>query len=146
MYCALSDLRALLTEQDLVALTNDSSSATEVDEAVVEAAIEAADALIDGHLGVRFRLPVSPTPTLVRRLSARLARVELYQRRPGQLNEWLAKDLEAAMALLQQIACGELELGLTPAGAAAAASPQTGRQVRIAGRPPVFGRGPMDVL
>jgi len=143
-YCTRADVEALVAELDLINLTNDTPGAESVDEDVLDAAIADADALIDGFVGSRYSLPLSTTPVLLTKLSARLARFNLYNRRPGPLEEWLEKDYDRAEALLKQISAGKVSLGLDSGGSSAEPAQDSRRAVRASSRARVFGRGALD--
>lgn len=124
-YATLADIRERLPEESLVNLTDDSDSG-QVDEAVVARAIADADAEIEGYLARRHKLPVSPVPNLVRKVSVELAIYHLHSRRGGAPEEWRTR-YEDARRLLENIARGLVSLGLTvddgkPADGAAQAS------------------------
>ncbi|MBI4799676.1 MAG: DUF1320 domain-containing protein [Desulfarculus sp.] len=108
-YSTLDDLRERLPEEQLVNLTDDAGAGA-VDGAVVLRAIADADAEIEGYLGGRHALPLSPVPALVRKLSVEMAIYHLHSRRGGAPEEW-RKRYEDARRLLENIARGLVSLG-----------------------------------
>lgn len=144
-YCTEADLVPSLVNATLLAqLTNDDPDATATDDTVLDGFFADAEAEVDGYLGVRYDLPLADVPTLVVRLVARITRYRLYTSRPGEPEEAITKDYEAAIKTLEGIAGGTISLGLTPAGGPTSVSPRTGRRVRTSSRPPVFGRGNLE--
>lgn len=143
-YCDQDDVEGIMAEADLIDLTTDDPTASEVDPSVLALAIDAADSLIDGYIGARYALPLPSVPRLISRISARLTRFELYTRRPGAVEEWLEKDRERQVDLLEQIKSGEVDLGLTEAGADVGAAQQSARRVRTSSTKPVFGRSNLE--
>jgi len=128
-YATLDDIRERLPEDELVNLTDDAGAGA-VDAAAVARAIADADAEIDGYLGGRHPVPLSPVPALVRKLSVEVAIYHLHSRRGGAPEEW-RKRYEDGRRLLENIAKGLVTLGGDapdsgqPAGGAAAAQSET---------------------
>ena len=109
-YCALSDIEHQLPEDDLVALTDDAGS-DEVDTDVVDRAIADADEEIDAYLALRYSLPFSTTPELIRKFSVDLAICNLYARR-AHLNipETRKDKCSRARRMLEKIAAGGMRI------------------------------------
>lgn len=86
-----------------------------IDTAVVAAAIAEADAEIDGYVGHRYGVPLSPVPDLVSRKSAawaaRVLRRNLYNGQP--LQDDLDRE-ETDRKWLQMVAEGTVSLGIEP--------------------------------
>lgn len=86
MYCSLDDLKAAITERVLLQLTDDEKTGQFVAapnaaySRVVEA-IGRVDALIDGYIGGRYVLPLSPVPAIIKNISINLTICELYSRK-----------------------------------------------------------------
>lgn len=116
-YSTLEDLRRLIEERHLVALSNDNATGTVVNDANIATAIEQADRLIDGYAGLQRTVPLTPVPGLIKMLSASLAVFLLYRRR-GQVPEIWEKQYQADMTVLHKIGAGTLTFG----------SPETGRE------------------
>ncbi len=113
-YCAQADIEKLLTPAQLVQLTDDNADGV-ADAANITEAIAEADAEMDGYLGARYPVPVSPVPALLRQLSVAISIWRLYSRR-SVLNELRRKDYEDAVAKLRQLARGEMVLPATGGG------------------------------
>jgi phage gp36-like protein len=97
----------IITTQ-LVQLTDDNGDGV-ADAAVIAAVIAQADAEIDGYLGTRYTVPVSPVPALVVQLSTAIAAWRLYGRR-SLSNDHRSKDYDDAVATLKRLARGEMVL------------------------------------
>lgn len=79
-YCTQDDLLSLVPEFEMASLTTEGG---EVPDATVMAdCISRADAEIDGYLGIRYQVPLSPVPDLVKAMSVDLAIYNLHSRRP----------------------------------------------------------------
>lgn len=87
MYCSLDDLKDAIPERILLQLTDDEKAGEFVSNPPNAAytrlldAIRRADALIDGYIGGRYTLPLSPVPEIIRNISVNLTICELYSRK-----------------------------------------------------------------
>lgn len=84
--------------------------------AVIEAAFEDTDALIDGYLARRYTLPLSTTPKLIVTLAETIS---IYKLHTLVVPEKIDADYKAALKLLAEIGKGDLYIpadGLAPAG------------------------------
>jgi len=108
-YSALSDILKQMDEATLVELTDDAGAGA-VDEDVVTRAIADADEEIDAYLAVKYSLPFSTTPNLVRKLSVDLAICNLYARRDDTLPETRKERCREARAFLDRVAKGVAKL------------------------------------
>ncbi|WP_449243957.1 gp436 family protein [Desulfobacca acetoxidans] len=102
-YCTQEDIEKLIPEQELAELTTESGS--DIDADVVTEAIAKADTGIDSYLGVRYLVPFSLAPAVIRFLSVDLAIYHLYTRRsiaPGIRRT----RYEDALKFLQELADG----------------------------------------
>lgn len=116
-YATQADLIARFGAEELVQLT-DHAEAQTIDAAVVAARLSDADATIDSYLGGRYAVPVSPTPALLKRLAADIARFLLHGK---AADEAVRKAYDDAMRSLRDLAAGTAVLG----GAAAASATST---------------------
>ena len=99
------------------------------DAAAIAAAIADADAEINSYVAPRYALPLTDVPDIVKRLSAMIARYNLWRRDlPEDHPAYVA--YRDALKTLQQIAGGTVSLpiasgtaGATPVGGVAYASP-----------------------
>lgn len=103
-YCDLDDLVKMIPEAELAQISTEDGE--EADPAVVAEAIAQADGEIDSYLGMRYQVPLAPTPARVKALSVELAIYHLYSRRsvapPVRRQQY-----EAAVAFLKQVAAGQ---------------------------------------
>ena len=113
-YSSIDDLRDLMTDGDLVALTDDANTGV-VDAVRAAKAIDDADALIDGYLDKRYTLPLSTVPTVITSISADIANYNLHSRRPGAMNDVIVERNKGAIRLLSDIAKGIVTIGATAA-------------------------------
>ena len=114
-YAAKADLLQSIDEAVLIQLTDDIDAGV-VDDAVVEAALVEASALVDGYVGSRYALPLATTPDILRRFCVDLALCSLYERRVGLPDHWKER-CKNAHRFLEQVAKGAIRLGVDdPAG------------------------------
>lgn len=138
MYCSLADILALVPEDDLIQLTDDTNPPASVDETKVDRAIGDAGELIDGYLRGRYDLPLSPVPGLLNTLAADIAVYRLYARRVKLTPpEGVSERYKHALKLLDKIRSGELQIGATSTGGASDAASQA---VFIPGPDRIMGR------
>jgi phage gp36-like protein len=103
-YCSEDDLLKMIPSEDLTDLTVESGEVP--DSLIVSDAIGKADAEIDSYLGVKYVVPVSPTPEQVKALSVDLAIYHLFSRR-SIIPPVRQQKYEAAVAFLKQVAAGQ---------------------------------------
>ena len=110
MYSSLEDIEKFVPQRSLAQLTDDEAGA-EINQAVVEEAIVAADEVIDAHLRGRYTLPFEEIPPILKRISADIAIFHLYGRREGELPETISKKYKDAVRMLEAIRDGKLTIG-----------------------------------
>jgi len=103
-YCDQTDVLKQIPEGELAELSADSGSTP--DAAVVSDAISKADAEIDSYLGVKYQVPVSPTPPRVQSLSVDIALFYLYSRR-SVAPELREQNYKRAVMFLRSVADGK---------------------------------------
>jgi phage gp36-like protein len=108
-YATTDDILMQLPEDTLIDLTDDEGLGVVVDN-VVTRAVEDADEEIDGFLAVRYALPFSTTPRLVRKFSVDIAICNLYARKPGTTPDERKENCQRAREMLGKIAEGKLNL------------------------------------
>lgn len=115
---------------ELIQITNPSDpTATAVNAVKLDGAVADIDALIDAKLQARYTLPMLTVPLVLSNVACDLVRARLYDDR---IPERLAERERAALKLLDQMASGQMALGLD---AVAQATPTTdGPQYFSAGR------------
>lgn len=128
-YATLADLTARFGDEELIQLTDRLGTGT-VDAAVVQAALDEADAEIDAHLAGRHALPLVVVPPILVRLACDIARYRLMSDTPP---EEARKRYEDARRLLESLAAGRVSLGLP-----SAQQPATQGAVSVSAPPAVF--------
>lgn len=114
-YISRADLLDKLSEQQLVQLTDDAKTGV-ADEARLTAAIVEAEAEINGYVAVKYAVPVSPAPELLKKFAKAIAVKNLWGRRQ-RIPENVRAEYDDALAQLKDIAKGLLSLGVDPAPA-----------------------------
>lgn len=128
-YSTLEDILALLPEQTVINLTDD-SGAGEIGQDKVAAAIADADAEIDGYCATRYTVPFDPVPAVIRKCSADLAIYNLYSRYAESVPETRKDRYKNCLKLLENISRGVVTVGETAAppplstGAGKASAPE----------------------
>lgn len=113
-YCSQDDIERLIPAADLAVLTTENED--EPDAAVVADCIAKGDAEIDGYLGIRYQVPVSPVPELVKTMSVDLAIYNLHKRRPlMQMPETCRQSYVDRIKFLQSVVAGTATIGATAA-------------------------------
>jgi phage gp36-like protein len=126
-YATQNDLVTRFGAAELVELT-DRQNTGAPNAASVAAALSDAGALVDGYLVARYAVPVTPTPELLRRLEADIARYMLWG---SAATEAVRTVYEDALKLLRDLADGRAALaGAQPASGAAVPAAAAG-QVRM---------------
>lgn len=120
MYATLDDLKKQLPEDLLINLTDDGGSGI-IDTTVTDAALETADVEIDGYLGARYDLPLSPVPAIIAKQAVDIAIYNLYARRQGPPEHW-QKRYDNTIRFLERIADGRISLGRDSSGEATPAT------------------------
>jgi phage gp36-like protein len=113
-YSTQSDLAKLLSPAQLIQLTDDNADGAADADPITEA-IAQADAEIDGYLGARYPVPVSPVPDLLRTLSVAIATWKLYSRR-SLLNDMRRTGYVDAIDTLKRLAAGTMVLPASGGG------------------------------
>ncbi|OGV64132.1 MAG: hypothetical protein A2283_12435 [Lentisphaerae bacterium RIFOXYA12_FULL_48_11] len=108
MYCTLNDILDMMDEAEIIRYTDDDDTGA-VNTAVTDKAITGAGALIESHLAVRYTVPVSPAPDIVRELAVDIAIYKIQSRR-GQSPEEIRKKYEDAIKYLEKVASGKIIL------------------------------------
>src|SRR5262249_43175617 len=93
-------------------------------------ALEDADALINGYLSGRYKLPLASTPDIVRGLAIDIS---IYKLHRDIASEKISQDYRDAIATLKQISTGNVRLDV--AGVEPEASGATGVRVTDRDRP-----------
>jgi len=114
-YCSLTDLQWAIPSQTLIWLSNDDPNATTLNENVVTEAVLQAEEYVDVYLRGRYRLPLVPTPSVVKDITVNLARHWLYTRRPegADLPDAVTRTYKSALTMLEAIRDAKLTLGVS---------------------------------
>lgn len=115
-YTSLDQLTDRYGADMLTGLTDRASPpAGEIDADVVARALADTDALIDGYISGRYKLPLAETPPLLADLAQAVA---IYKLHAHVAPEKIVKDYEAAVSTLKLISAGTVRLpveGVEPA-------------------------------
>lgn len=125
-YSTIDDIRKLLPEQELIALTDDEALGV-VNQGRVDEAIAQADAEVDSYCAVRYSVPVAPVPALLRKFSVDIALYSLYSRAVQSAPEVRAERYRATVRQLEGISKGTLTLGVEEAEAADSSGAETNK-------------------
>lgn len=109
-YSVEADIKEIISDEDLIQLTDDVAPVDTIDSALVSAAIDRADNKINGYLrGKQNPLPLSPVPPLIKDISVSLAVFQLYRRRPNvEIPDPVERDLKMAVKDLEGIRDGKI--------------------------------------
>ncbi len=137
---AIGELGLFMPERRIVQLADGASDETldalePETEAVITAAIAAAESEIDGLIKGRYAVPVSPVPAELKRIAGQNAIRNLFLRKSEFSQAW-EKVYDANLDRLEKIELGDGQMGGT---AAAAADTVTGEGAGL-----VFGGGGLD--
>jgi len=111
-YCKLQDLIDRFGEIELIELS-DNDNVGQINEDTIDSAIEDADGLINGYVGSRFPVPLSPVPSSINRIACELARYYLYD---DGAPDYVTKRFDDAEKVLKGISKGEISIGITEQG------------------------------
>lgn len=119
-YASLQMLVKRFGERTLVQLTDRAEVATgEMDVTVVDQELANTDAVINGYLANRYRLPLDPVPDQVTDLALSIAIYKLHVFAPDQK---IKDDYQDALRMLRDISSGAVKLdaaGVEPASSGA---------------------------
>lgn len=140
-YCTQSDILALLPYDDLLGLTDDDGLG-EIDSAVVDQAIAAAEATINAYCQGHYTVPFASVPANILGLCVDLAIYNLYSRRSIiDLPEIRKERKKDALNYLTRVADGKVLLD-----AAQPAQAPSGQAVSLSGGDRLFSRTSMREL
>lgn len=131
-YASLEDLIERAGEDEILQVADRDEDGTP-DPDVVEAALVHADNIANGYVAVRYALPLTAVPDLLRTWCVSIARYHLH--RDGA-PDYVVRDYKDALASLKDLARGVLDL---PIGADdPQPAPSDSGRVSIVGPEPVF--------
>lgn len=111
-YSTKSDIEKKLPPKQLIQLSDDNDDLLP-DTGVIDEAITGADDEINGYVALRYTVPLSPVPGLIRTMSINIAIKNLHDRR-GIERDTVKENYKHAINQLQKIAEGKMTLGDTP--------------------------------
>jgi len=111
-YATPQDIINRYPNRDLVQLTNEDPTVTTINTTVLQQALDDASAEIDGYLSGRFTLPLTDVPQVLNRLACDVAIYRLQSLRPIHDLADARLRYDDAIAMLTQVANGELALSL----------------------------------
>ena len=110
-YCLLTDITNVISQRELVNLTNDTPSInSEVDTSRFEAVSKDTDSLINGYLRARYKLPLKSVPNFIKQIATDICAYRLYLRRPQNIPDHIKDNYENAIKRLLDIQKGNLLL------------------------------------
>lgn len=111
-YCASDDIAASISLVKTVQLTDDEGLKV-INSARVNAAIAAADEIINGYMRGRYTVPLSPAPGLICGISVDITVFKLYERRfATEMPDSIQKRYDNAIKLLREIQAGTVVLDI----------------------------------
>lgn len=108
MYCDLAELRTRFGLDEVNQLLD--PDGTGVDEAIAQAEIQTASAVIDSYLSGRYPLPLNVVPAILAGVCADLTRYALYR---NTVPELVKERYQSAIKWLRDVADGKANLGLS---------------------------------
>ena len=79
-YCNLDNIKQVISEAELIQLTDDNNTGV-INENIVNSAISYAETTINGYISSRYSLPLSETPELIKTFAIDLSIYRLHSRR-----------------------------------------------------------------
>jgi phage gp36-like protein len=108
-YAQIADMVARFGQREMIQLTDQSTPpADQVDPTVAQPALDAASAIMDGYISVKYALPlVAPTSPMLVEMCCDIARYRLYR---DQVTETVANREKRAMTWLREVAQGLVKI------------------------------------
>jgi phage gp36-like protein len=106
-YCTQNDLETLIPVVELAELTNESGDIP--NSTIITEIINLVDAEIDSYISVRYSIPLTQTPEIIKGLSIDMVIYHLYSRR-STIPLIRRTKYEDAIKLLQKVAQGNLNI------------------------------------
>lgn len=113
----------------LTRLTCETDDPVDIDQDVIDTAIEDADAVIDGYCAMKYSVPFATVPTRVKSGSATIATYKLFEKRAASVGmpEAIRQSYEDEIGFFKDVSNGVASLGIDPPPAA---NTQTGATVK----------------
>jgi phage gp36-like protein len=106
-YCTQNDLETLIPVVELAELTNESGDIPNL--TIITEMINLVDAEIDSYISVRYSIPLTQTPEIIKGLSMDMVIYHLYSRR-STIPLVRRTKYEDAIKILQKVAQGNLNI------------------------------------
>lgn len=123
MYCTIDDLLGQIDKSKLIELTNDRADPAVdengqeiIHEGNANSAIEAATAVVNTYIAMRYPVPLSPVPKIVSKLTADIAIYNLFTRHYNDEDNVFVRRYRDAIRLLEKIAADEVKLTANESG------------------------------
>lgn len=117
MYCTIDDLLGQIDKSKLIEITNDRENPALdndgqeiIHEGNANSAIEAATAVVDTYIMMRYSVPLSPVPKIINKLTADIAIYNLFTRHYNDEDNVFVRRYRDAIKLLEKIAADEVKL------------------------------------
>jgi phage gp36-like protein len=110
-YATASDLQERYPDARLAEVSN--AAGTSITTAKLTTACQDATAEIDSYLGRRYTLPLPTVPAVLERVCCDIAIYRLFALLPRESVDDARKRYEDAIKWLEDVAAGEVDLGLT---------------------------------
>lgn len=111
-YSTQQDLEEQISNAELIAITDDAGTGS-IDATVLARAIADADAEIDAYVSGSYAVPLSPVPSIIRKVSVDVAIYHLCSRRPVGMPDIRQDRYDSAIRLLKDISKGLVTIGTT---------------------------------
>jgi phage gp36-like protein len=145
MYCTIEDLKAQVSEQVLISLTDDEGSAPvsleEADPKIIKRlndAIQMAEHEINGYCLTKYPVPFNPIPGLIGKLAVDISLYNLFSRRgynEDSPDKSIVDRYKTAVKTLESISKGLVSLGMN--------APDPVTEVIVHSSHKIFGRNKM---
>ncbi len=114
MYCTVAQVKKLIPQETLIALTQDDPSKQSVNDNIIKEIIVDVSERINAYLRGRYTLPFEQKSDLLKAIALDLVRYALYLRRPdgGELPDAVVRAYKTANEDLDKIQKGDLSLGI----------------------------------
>ncbi|MBW5445862.1 DUF1320 domain-containing protein [Cohnella sp. CFH 77786] len=123
MYCTIDDLLGQIDKSKLIELTNDRDNPAVdengqeiIHEGNANSAIDAATAVVNTYIAMRYPVPLSPVPKIVNKLTADIAIYNLFTRHYNDEDNVFTRRYRDAIKLLEKIAADEVKLSANESG------------------------------
>jgi phage gp36-like protein len=137
---------ARISLRQLQQLTSETDDPDDIDQNIIDGAIEGGDSLIDGYCGgywAKYATPFAVVPPLVKDFSSALATFNLFEKRATSVGmpEAIRDSRDDVVNFLKDVAKGVASLGIDPPPKA-----NTLTNAKVTGNKRVFSRDSMNGL